>query len=194
METNKPNIKSSEWFEQNGNLPGREAMPPKKRSRPKVPLSQTQTPIKVSEWFANNKGLPTGNEEPEVIVEPVEKKKRKSKNEEAEDIQPIVNVSIKPVPNSVDLGAKQAAIDYAKLDKGQKEEMEDLIASILKLTTTIQQERIERIKAEEDTPEEDKKQNAKNIRELITSVSKDKIAQVKSKLTLRNLLFSGGLT
>lgn len=158
-------------------------------------------PVKASEWFKEHSKLPSQEltkdvEPPARKAKPSKKRKKEVDTDQAhvtvttpEKID--VEVEIKAIPSVVDLSAKQRAVEVASVEVTKTGNMDELITSILDLTKTIQQERIDRIRGEEIPRDEPRK--VKSFSELIKTVTSEKMQQLKEKTTLRNILFMGGI-
>lgn len=162
----------------------------------KKPLSEIQ-PVKAADWFKKNPDrLPTDIDSGVIPEEKIKKTKKETETADVEIFAPEhieVDVNIKAPPVQSILSSKQEALNSVKAaddDSVKHKDFDKLADSILKLSGIIKDNKLQKIKDDEDAYEEKKPQS---ILELFKSIASEKKKEIADKFSIRGLLTMSGV-
>ena len=179
----KPMVPAAVWFENNSSLPSEVPTAPKRKKKDS-PENKLNEPIPAAIWFDNFETLPSNTDlSKQAPVRPVvsapnvkEKQQEVDNNKKQEGAPEHTNEEREEVRKSLE----------------QHDDIENLITSILNLTKSIEKDRLDRIHGEEIDKDKDKK-TYKSFKDLVKSVTGEKVSQLKEKTSLRGLLVGIGV-
>lgn len=180
----KPMVPAAVWFENNSSLPSE--VPTAGKRKKKAQPDKLNEPVPAAIWFENYDTLPSNtdlSQQPPAAVRPVVS-------------APNVKEKQQEVDNSP---KKEETNEHTKEEREEvkrsleaHDDIEALITSILNLTKSIEKDRLDRIRGEEIDKDADKKKY-KSFKDLVKSISGEKVGELKGKLSLRSALVTAGL-
>lgn len=180
----KPMVPAAVWFENNSSLPSEIPSPTTKKKQKNPANNKLQEPVPAALWFENFDTLPANTDLSKQQVSPV---------------QPVVSVpNVKEKQQEVD-NRKEETQSQTTQERNEvrksleaHDDIEELITSILNLTKSIEKDRLDKIRGEKIDEDPDKKKYA-SLKDLVKSITGEKVSLLKDKTSLRNILFTAGV-